>query len=53
MYTAFAVYSSAGELDAPADKATNELVELVAELSEQGVTIRGFYESPHCGRTPT
>jgi len=44
VYTAFAVYSRVGELDAPADKATSELVDLVAELAEQGVTIRGFYD---------
>jgi len=44
VYTAFAVYSRAGDLDAPAEKATNELVELVDDLTEQGVTIRGFYD---------
>lgn len=44
VYTAFAVYARAGDLDAPADKATAELVDLVAELTEQGVTVRGFYD---------
>ena len=44
VYTAFAVYSRAGDLDAPADKATAELVDLVAELAERGVTLRGFYD---------
>ena len=38
------MYSRAGDLDAPADKATAELVDLVAELTDQGVTIRGFYD---------
>jgi peroxiredoxin len=44
VYTAFAVYSRVSDLDAPADKATAELVDLVAELSERGVTLRGFYD---------
>ena len=44
VYTAFAVYSRVGDLDAPREKATAELVDLVAELAEQGVTVRGFYD---------
>src|SRR4029077_1008384 len=44
VYTAFAVYSRVRELDAPADKATAELVDLVAELSDNDVTLRGFYD---------
>ena len=44
VYTAFAVYSRAGDLDGPAEKATAELIELVRELAEQGVTLRGFYD---------
>jgi chlorite dismutase len=44
VYTAFAVYSRAGDLDAPADKATAELVDLVTDLTEQDVTVRGFYD---------
>ncbi len=44
VYTAFAVYSRVGDLDAPRDKATAELVDLVAEIGEQGVTVRGFYD---------
>src|SRR6478609_2348273 len=44
VYTAFAVYSRVGDLDGPAEKATAELVELVRELAEQGVTLRGFYD---------
>ncbi len=44
VYTAFAVYSRGSDLDAPADKATAELVDLVAELTERGVTLRGFYD---------
>ena len=43
-YTAFAVYSRAGELDTPDDKATAELTELVASLEERDVLIRGFYD---------
>ena len=43
-YTAYAVYSRSGELDTPDDKATAELTELVAELAEQDVLIRGFYD---------
>jgi len=43
-YTGFAVYSRASELDAPQDKATAELIDLVAELAEHGVTVRGFYD---------
>ena len=44
VYTAFGVYSRVSDLDAPPDKATAELVDLVAELTEQGVTKRGFYD---------
>jgi peroxiredoxin len=44
VYTAFAVYSRVADLDTPQDKATAELVDLVAELTEQGVTVRGFYD---------
>jgi len=44
VYTAYGVYARAGDLDAPADKATAELAELTSELSEAGVTIRGFYD---------
>ena len=43
-YTAFAVHSRVGELDAPQDKATAELVELVAALEEEDVIVRGFYD---------
>jgi chlorite dismutase len=43
-YTAFAVYTRVGELDAPDDKATAELADLVAGLAEQDVRIRGFYD---------
>ena len=43
-YTAYAVYSRVGELDAPDDKATAELTDLVATLAEQDVLIRGFYD---------
>ena len=43
-YTAFSVYQRAGELDAPDDKATAELVDLVSALGEQDVLIRGFYD---------
>ena len=43
-YTAFAVYSRAGDLDSPQDKASGELVDLVAGLDEQDVTLRGFYD---------
>jgi peroxiredoxin len=43
-YTAFAVYSRVGDLDAPQDKAAAELAELVAGLDEQDVTLRGFYD---------
>ena len=43
-YTAFSVYSRAGELDTPDDKATAELTELVASLEERDVLIRGFYD---------
>jgi len=44
VYTGFAVYARASELDAPQDKATAELIDLVAELGERGVTVRGFYD---------
>lgn len=43
-YTAFSVYSRAGELDAPDDKATAELTDLVSGLAERDVLIRGFYD---------
>ncbi len=43
-YTAFSVFRRAGELDAPDDKATAELTDLVAALQEQDVLIRGFYD---------
>lgn len=43
-YTTFSVYSRAGELDAPEDKATAELTELVAGLADHDVVIRGFYD---------
>ncbi|MET3803882.1 chlorite dismutase [Nakamurella sp. UYEF19] len=43
-YTGFSVYSRIGELDAPDDKATAELTELVGTLAEQDVQIRGFYD---------
>jgi len=43
-YTAFSVYSRVGELDAPDDKATAELAELVAGLADRDVLIRGFYD---------
>ncbi len=43
-YTAFSVYQRAGELDAPDDKATAELTDLVSALSEQDVLLRGFYD---------
>ena len=43
-YTAYAVYSRAGELDAPDDKATAELTELVTTLAAQDVLVRGFYD---------
>ncbi|MFN8199939.1 MAG: hydrogen peroxide-dependent heme synthase [Nakamurella multipartita] len=44
VYTAYSVYARTDELDAPVDKATTELVELTAELAEQGVSIRGYYD---------
>jgi len=44
VYTAYSVYARAGDLDAPAEKATAELMELTAELAERDVTIRGFYD---------
>ena len=44
VYTAFSVYSRSADLDAPADKATAELAELVLDLAGQGVTLRGFYD---------
>src|SRR6478752_6278789 len=44
VYTAFAVYARTGDLDAPADKATAELTELISDLAGQGVTLRGFYD---------
>ncbi|MBM9467343.1 hydrogen peroxide-dependent heme synthase [Nakamurella leprariae] len=43
-YTGFAVYARATELDAPADKATAELAELTAQLAEQDVVVRGYYD---------
>ena len=36
VYTAFAVYARAGDLDAPADKATAELTELVSRTGRAG-----------------
>ncbi len=44
VYTGFAVYRRVSELDAPRDKAAAELVDMVAEIAEQGVTVRGFYD---------
>jgi chlorite dismutase len=44
VYTAYSVYARAGDLDAPAEKATAELTELAADLAERDVTIRGFYD---------
>src|SRR5690242_4052014 len=44
MYTAYAVYRRSAELDAPAEKAAAELAELAAELTDDGVRIRGFYD---------
>ena len=44
VYTGFAVYARAGDLDSPADKATAELTQLLADLDEQGVTVRGLYD---------
>ena len=38
------VYRRASELDAPDDKATAELTDLVASLAEQDVLVRGFYD---------
>ena len=43
-YTAFSVYTRAGDLDAPDDKATAELTDLVATLADRDVLIRGFYD---------
>ncbi len=43
-YTAFSVYRRTGELDAPDDKATAELTDLVATLADQDVLVRGFYD---------
>lgn len=43
-YTGFAVYARVADLDGPADKAVGELRELAGSLTEQGVTIRGFYD---------
>jgi peroxiredoxin len=43
-YTAFSVFSRAGELDSPDDKATAELTELVAAQAEKDVVVRGFYD---------
>jgi chlorite dismutase len=43
-YTAFSVYRRTGELDAPDDKATGELADLVAGLADRNVVIRGFYD---------
>lgn len=43
-YTAFSVYSRVDDLDAPDDKATTELTDLVTSLAEQDVLIRGFYD---------
>ncbi len=43
-YTAFSVFARAGDLDAPDDKATAELADLVSTLAERDVLIRGFYD---------
>lgn len=43
-YTAYAVYARTDDLDAPTEKATAELTELVGELAGGGVQIRGFYD---------
>ncbi len=44
MYTAYAVYARAGDLDAPVEKATAELAELTSDLAERGVIVRGLYD---------
>jgi peroxiredoxin len=43
-YTAFSVYRRASDLDAPDDKATAELTDLVAALADRDVLVRGFYD---------
>lgn len=43
-YTTFSVYARTADLDAPAEKAAEELAELTGALAEQDVVIRGYYD---------
>ncbi|GAA1998682.1 chlorite dismutase family protein [Nakamurella flavida] len=43
-YTTYAVYRRTAEFDSPTEKAVEELTQLVADLAEQDVVIRGFYD---------
>ena len=52
-YTAYAAYARHGDLDAPADKATAELVDLVANWAARASSSAASTTSRRCAPTPT